>query len=158
MRHISRCRCRGQHSGGRSRAPLSLSPHNFCLTVAIEHTMISYERLEVYQLSLKCTQQCLEVLQDVPRGYAELRQQLRRAIISVSLNIAEGAGKTGLDSKKNFYDIAKGSAMESAAIIDILQMAKFIDAARHSELKELLHRIISMLSKLCLNLERRSTG
>ena len=114
--------------------------------------MISYEKLEVYQLSLDCVEQSLLVLKDLPKGYAELNSQLKRAVFSVSLNIAEGAGKSTKADKKRFYDIARGSAMESAAICDILLRANLIGEADHSQLKDLLHRVISILSKLSSNL------
>ena len=82
--------------------------------------MIAYEKLEVYQLSLDCVELCVGTVQTVPKGYSELSTQLKRAIFSVSLNIAEGAGKSGFCDKKRFYEIAKGSAMESAVVLDIL--------------------------------------
>ena len=126
--------------------------------------MIAYERLEVYQVSLDCVEQCLSAVDNLPPGYSELRQQLRKAIftvslnISVSLNIAEGAGKTAPNSKRNFYEIAKGSAMESAAILDILHRIKLLKTTKHQEAKKLLHRCIAMLTQLCINLEIRCEG
>ena len=61
--------------------------------------MIAYEKLEVYQLSLDCVELCVGTAQTVPKGYSELSTQLKRAIFSVSLNIAEGAGKSGFCDK-----------------------------------------------------------
>ena len=119
--------------------------------------MIAYEKLEVYQLSLDCVELCVGTAQTVPKGYSELSTQLKRAIFSVSLNIAEGAGKSGFCDKKRFYEIAKGSAMESAAVLDILHRLKFIEDEKYRKLKGLLHRVISMLSKLCFNLAQRDT-
>ena len=118
--------------------------------------MISYEKLQVYQLSLDCVELAVEMVCDLPKGYSELNTQLKRAIFSVSLNIAEGAGKSGFLDKRRFYDIAKGSAMESAAISDILYRIKLVDEVPYSKLKQTLHRIISMLTKLCFNLQQRA--
>jgi four helix bundle protein len=47
---------------------------------------------------------------------------------------------------------AKGSAMESGAVLDILYCLKFIQNSEYREIKTLLHRVISMLAKLCFNL------
>ena len=118
--------------------------------------MIAYEKLEVYQLSLDCVEFCVAIVQTLPKGYSELSTQLRRAIFSVSLNIAEGAGKSGFNDKKRFYEIAKGSAMESAAVVDILYRLKFIEHSEYTKIKTLLHRVISMLAKLCFNLTQRN--
>ena len=114
--------------------------------------MIAYEQLEVYQRALDFVELSLKTIGQLPAGYAELRSQWKRAAFSIALNIAEGAGKSGIGDKRRFYEIAKGSAMESGAICDILYRAKVLDAQDHQVLKTLLYRIVSMLSKMCLNL------
>ena len=120
--------------------------------------MIAYEKLDVYQLSLDFVELSLKHIGGLPTGYAELRSQWKRAAFSVPLNIAEGAGKSARYDKRRFYEIAKGSAMESAAIGDILQRAQVLTAIEHQQFKKLLHRIISMLSKLCLRLSDPGTS
>ena len=56
----------------------------------------------------------------MPKGHAVLRDQLERAYLSIVLNIAEGAGRRSHRDKGRFYTIARGSAMESLALIDVL--------------------------------------
>jgi len=94
--------------------------------------VIAYEKLEVYQLSLDCVELCVAIVKIIPKGYSELSTQLKRAIFSVSLNIAEGAGKSEAYDKKRFYEIAKGSAMESAAVLDILYRLKFVEDGEYT--------------------------
>jgi four helix bundle protein len=63
------------------------------------------------------------------------------------LNIAEGSGKGDRDAAR-FYTIARGSALECAAILDVLEA---LGAATPEDLRlcrELLERIVSMLTKL----------
>ena len=115
--------------------------------------MISHEKLEVYQLALKCVERSFALVETGPRGYAELSSQLRRAIVSVALNIAEGAGKSAFADKRNYYLVARGSAMESAAVCDILYNARLIEGTQHRECKNLLEQIVAMLSRMCMNLE-----
>ncbi|MFN0248337.1 MAG: four helix bundle protein [Kofleriaceae bacterium] len=55
------------------------------------------------------------LLHRIPKGHADLVDQLRRAAQSIPQNIAEGAGKTGRADKARYYAIARGSAMECAA-------------------------------------------
>jgi four helix bundle protein len=48
------------------------------------------------------------------------KDQLRRASLSIVLNIAEGSGRFTKPAKRNFYVIAKGSVYECSALFDIL--------------------------------------
>jgi four helix bundle protein len=115
--------------------------------------MMSYEKLKVYQLSLDCVEQGFTLLEGPVKGYTDLCSQLQRAIVSVALNIAEGAGKSGLPDKRRYYGIAEGSAMESAAVSDILYRAKVIDHKNHANCRALLEQVICMLTRMCINLE-----
>ncbi len=49
-----------------------------------------------------------------------LRDQLRRASISIVINIAEGSGKFSKADKRNFYTISRGSAYECVSVLDII--------------------------------------
>ena len=64
------------------------------------------------------------------------------------LNLAEGIGHTSRASKAQFYAIARGSAMESAAVLDVLLARAVISAATHRHAHGLLIRVTQMLSKL----------
>ena len=52
-----------------------------------------------------------------PRGRAYLSDQLRRAVASIPLNIAEGAGEFAPADKAHFYRMARRSATETAAVL-----------------------------------------
>ena len=70
--------------------------------------------------------------------------------MSIALNIAEGSGRATTEDRKRFYSIARGSAMECAAISDLvahLEPGLCEDAARA---KEILHSIVSILSAVVL--------
>ncbi len=67
---------------------------------------------------------------------------------SIPLNIAEGNGKRSLKDRNRFLDIARGSALECASIQDVLAATDGIDNESHSELKRILRRIVSMLTRL----------
>lgn len=78
-----------------------------------------HEKLKVYQLSITFVAWADEILNNIPKSIA-VHNQLDRASTSVPLNIAEGNGKfTPLD-RCRFFDIARGSALESAACLDVL--------------------------------------
>ena len=75
--------------------------------------------------------------------------QLKRAATSIPLNIAEAAGRTGAADAARTYAIARGSAMESAAVLDALVVLKLVDEETHRRGSDLLERIVAMLTKLC---------
>ena len=104
----------------------------------------SHEKLNVYQRSLdfiEFTEKIFSANHDKISAY----DQLDRASTSIPLNIAEGTGKfTGRDKCK-YYDIARGSALESAACLDTLIRRKRISNELVAEGKNLLGEIVSML-------------
>ena len=61
------------------------------------------------------------------------------------MNIAEGAGEYSPADKARFYRMAKRSATECAAILDVCRRLRLVDDARCSTGRELLLRIVSML-------------
>jgi len=58
-------------------------------------------------------------------------------------------GKTGTADRANFYAIARGSALECAAILDVLLRFGAVDSEEAKQGKALLSRVVSMLSKMC---------
>ena len=82
------------------------------------------------------------------RGYAELRDQLDRASISIVLNIAEGCGRRSPADKTRFCSMARGSATECAAIVDLLAARGLVDVRLRNRARALLVRIVQMLTKL----------
>ena len=83
--------------------------------------MLSFQRLDVYRCALEFVAIATQISEKVPRGHAELKDQLRRAAISVPLNIAEGAGRVSKADGARHYAIARGSAMECAAVLDVVR-------------------------------------
>lgn len=77
-----------------------------------------------------------------------IRDQFKRAALSIVLNIAEGAGKFSKNDKKNFYVISKGSVNECVAIVRILRLEKLIDDNTFREIYNDLFEIAKMLSGL----------
>jgi four helix bundle protein len=61
------------------------------------------------------------VVRWLPLKRAELSDQLERVLISVCLNLAEGAGRAGRDQTRHCA-IARGSAFECLAILDLLDL------------------------------------
>jgi four helix bundle protein len=111
--------------------------------------MLSFQKLDVYRCAIEFVAAACEMSAQAPRGNGPLLDQLRRAATSIPLNIAEAAGRTGTADAARCYAIARGSAMECAAILDTLLVLQLADHPHHRRGIELLERIVAMLTKLC---------
>jgi four helix bundle protein len=78
-------------------------------------------------------------------GSASVRNQLDRASTSVPLNIAEGNGKFTSPDRCRFFDNARGSALESAACLDVMVAKRFVSATEIQAGKAMLVKMVSML-------------
>ncbi len=111
--------------------------------------MFGHERFEAYQISIRFLKSALFLADTLPSGYALLKDQLKRAAISIPLNIAEGSGKSHLLDRKRSYNITRGSAMECAAICDVLELIDITYAEKVNEPKAFLKSIVSILTTVC---------
>ena len=111
--------------------------------------MLSFQRLDVYRCAVEFLALAINLTARLPKGYASLADQLRRAALSGPLNIAEAAGRTSEADAARHYSIARGSAMECAAIMDALKLLSVMSDAEHAKASELLARMVAMLTKLC---------
>ena len=111
--------------------------------------MLDHERLDVYQLSVGFLAIAFRLVETLPRGFSDLRDQLRRAATSIPLDIAEGSGKLDGPDRSRYYAIARGSAMECAAILDVIRLLSCAPKPSLDEGTRLLVRVVEMLSKMC---------
>ncbi len=111
--------------------------------------MLSFQRLDVYRCAVEFLAYAHKLSSGAPRGNASMFDQLKRAATSIPLNIGEAAGRTGNADAARAYAIARGSAMECAAVLDALLAINVIDADDHTPGLQLVERLVAMLSKLC---------
>ena len=116
--------------------------------VADNPRMLHFQKLDVYQRSIEFLALARRVRGHLPRGHADLADQLRRSAQSIPQNIAEGCGRTTRADKARHYAIARGSAMESASHLDVMQVDELIEAELYQRGMSLLERIVAMLTKL----------
>jgi four helix bundle protein len=103
-----------------------------------------HEKLDVYNKSIAFCGWVGEFLETVT-ARAAAKDQLDRASTSVPLNIAEGNGKFSAADRARFFEIARGSAVECAACLDVLVVRKLADPAAIDLQKEKLVKIVQML-------------
>ena len=108
----------------------------------------NHEKLEVYQVSIKLLSAVFGTIEKMPSGFAVMTDQLKRASLSIPLNIAEGNAKFSLKERARFFKIARASANECAAVFDAGNVLQIIDERTCQQSKSLLDRIVCMLSKM----------
>ncbi len=120
--------------------------------------MMSHEKLDVYQAAIEFFALAAKLCSEFPRGHSDLLDQFRRASMSIPLNIAESVGKNSKPDMKRFLSIARGSAMECAAIIDVGVKLEVLDFERARHSKSLLERVVAMLTKMIMSTTTTTTS
>jgi four helix bundle protein len=120
---------------------------------AAQEYWFDHEKLDVYREAVAFVAWLAAVLERAAR-IGEVKDQLDRASTSIALNIAEGNGKYSLKDRCRFFDIARGSALECAAGLDVLVAKGKLTPEQIRPGKERLQRIVRMLMGL---IKRNST-
>ena len=100
----------------------------------------NHEKLKVYQVSLKLLSAVFKTIEKMPPGFAFMRDQLKRASLSIPLNIAEGNAKFSLKERARFFKIARASANECATIFDAGSVLQIMDGQTCQQSKSLFKR------------------
>ena len=109
----------------------------------------SYKKLEVYQYSKELVTAVYQQLSLFPQEEKfALCDQLRRAVISIPSNIAEGFGRVSSKEKVHFIEIAYGSLMEVSCQLDIAKDLKYLRESDFITLMQQMEAIARMLSAL----------
>jgi four helix bundle protein len=103
-----------------------------------------HEKLTVYRRSLEFVAWAAGLMARLPARHA-VQGQLDRAATSIPLNIAESNGRFTSADRCRFFDIARGSALECAAALDVLVARKILTEAEVDRDKALLGEIVAML-------------
>src|SRR5712664_1941562 len=114
--------------------------------------VFDHEKLDVYQMELRFITWVTPLIEEAKEKAAgksrEVCDHLDRASLSVLLNTAEGNGKRQRQIRVKFFDDARGLATECAACLDAAVAKGALNKERIQPGKELLIRIVSMLTRL----------
>ena len=112
-------------------------------------TKYDYKQLEVYKESKRLVKMVYVLLKKFPKEeqYA-LCDQLRRAVISVPSNVAEGLGRYSVKEQVHFFEIAYGSLREVDCQIDVACDLEYITKAEMEEVSELISHVSALISGL----------
>ncbi len=114
-----------------------------------------FEKLEVYQRAVDFAEKVAELTQTFPpKGNSHLIDQLGRASVSISLNIAEGNGRWHPKDRRNFFWIARGSVFECVPLLELCRRKRLITDEGHTSLKAELEVLSKMLTELAKGTEK----
>ncbi len=113
-----------------------------------------FQRMDVYKASIEFIVVSHALIERLPRGRGYLIDQLQRAATSIAANIGEGAGERAKAEKARFYRMARRSAFECAALLDVMAAEHLADETELRNGRELLERIGMMLTRLVESAKR----
>lgn len=104
-----------------------------------------FRSLILYKKSLELVKEIYEIVKQIPRDDMAMRQQMQRAVTSVTANVAEG--HTNLYNKKELTHISSaiGSAGEMRSWYDACLMVGYISQVQYERLDSKTEEIIKML-------------
>jgi four helix bundle protein len=109
---------------------------------------LDHKEMDIYKVSKSFVIACYQLSNTLPSEEKfNMVSQIRRAALSIQLNIAEGASRKSHTERKRYYEIARGSVIEIDAALDIANELKYIIKQEQEKLGELMIRCFQMLTK-----------
>jgi four helix bundle protein len=105
----------------------SSNPGFFHFKIADMFLMLNHQKLDAYKISRSFVSECYRITRNFPNEEKfGLISQIRRAAVSVHLNIAEGASRKSTEERKRYYEVARGSLIEVDAAFDVASDLEFL--------------------------------
>jgi four helix bundle protein len=110
---------------------------------------LKHTKLDVFSVSKAFALACYrETISFPPEEKFSMISQIRRAALSVHLNVAEGCSRKSLTERKRFYEIARGSLIEADTVFDIAVDLGYTSRKKLNELGNLMIRCFQLISKM----------
>lgn len=110
---------------------------------------LNHQKLDIYSFSKTFVLECYKLTKILPHDekFGTI-SQIRRAALSLHLNIAEGASRKSLAERKRFYEISRGSLIEIDAALDIAAGLNYLNDFNTLTLQESMINTFKLLSGL----------
>ena len=110
---------------------------------------LNHQNLDVYAYSKFFVLECYKLTKQLPSDEKfGMISQIRRAALSVHLNIAEGSSRKSEVERKRYYEISRGSIVEIDAALDIAKELNYLDNFDLYQLQESMIKTFKTLSGL----------
>ena len=110
---------------------------------------LSHTKLDAFSVSKAFVMACYRQTKIFPSDEKfAMISQIRRAVLSVHLNIVEGCSRKSVAERKGFYEIARGSLIEVDAAMDIAVNPGYTSKEKLEEVGKLIIRSFQLISKL----------
>lgn len=110
---------------------------------------LGHTKLEVYAASRQFVLECYKLTKTFPAEEKfALTQQIRRAAISVHLNISEGSSRRSEADRKRFFEISRGSVIEIDAALDVASDLEYCTIENNQTLGQSLIKCFKLLTGL----------
>lgn len=110
---------------------------------------LSHKKLNVWKESIELVTAIYELTKTYPpEEKFGLVSQMRRAAVSVSSNISEGAARSSRKERKRFYEIARSSLVELDTQLEISKATSIISQADLDKLGKLMNKIFAKISSM----------
>jgi len=122
-------------------ATLSIEPE----PASGDEPQLDAHKLHAYAVALELHVHCSSLVGSLNRI---VKDQLERASRSTVLNLAEAGGRRSRRDKSRFYGYARGSATETAALLDVLERRRLASPAAVRSGRRLAIRVIQMVTRI----------
>lgn len=110
---------------------------------------LKHTGLDVFKFSQDLALECYRLTKQFPDSERfAMISQIRRAALSVHLNVAEGGSRKSLTDRKRFYEIARGSVVEIDAAIGIAFRLDYVKMEQLTNFEKLIISNYKILSGL----------
>ena len=108
-----------------------------------------FRKLEAYKFSIQLAHDLECIITSIKKlGHFPLAYQMRRAVLSIPINIAEGNGRSTSADKRRFFIIARGSCFELVALLELAEKFGYLNTGIKMEFERQIESICKMLSAM----------
>lgn len=112
---------------------------------------LAHTKLDVFNTSKELDLSCYKISRLLPQDEKfNITQQLRRAALSIQLNIAEGSSRKSAIERRRYYEISRGSLIEVDTILNIAGDLAYVKEEDLKETGNLIVKTFQLLSKMII--------
>lgn len=110
---------------------------------------LAHTKLDVFVTAKSLVLNCYKISKLLPQDERfNMTQQLRRAALSIQLNIAEGSSRKSAIERRRFYEISRGSLVEVDTILDLAEELEYFKEEDLTQTGQLIVKTFQLLSKM----------